>query len=83
MLQPHNDAFRPRELGEDVRQVAGAGTDVQYPWSGAVGRGRDEGEEGAGGGGVHVRSGDCGAVADGLGVVGVGGSRGVVGAVDL
>ncbi len=42
-----------------------------------------EGEEGLGGAGVHVRGGYCGGVTDGLGGVGVGGGRSVVGAIDL
>ncbi len=42
-----------------------------------------EGEEGLGSAGVHVRGGDCGGVTDGLGGVGVGRGRGVVRAIDL
>ena len=66
------------EVGEDGGQVAGAGADVED-----AGGGVEAGEEGFGGGGVHVRGGDCGAEADVLGGVVVGGCGGVVGAVDL
>lgn len=82
------------EVGEHGGQVARAGADVQD--AGAATRastgGRvlrvlrvqvQEGQEGLGGHGVHVRGGDCGAVADSLGGVGVGARGGEVGAVDL
>lgn len=68
------------EVGEDVGEVAGAGADVED-----AGGGVEEGEERFTGGGVHVGGGDCGAVADGLGGVFVGGGWvwAVVGTVDL
>ncbi len=51
-----------------MRQVPGPGADVED-----ARRGVDEGETGFESVGVHVRGGDCGGVADGLGGVGVGG----------
>lgn len=78
MVDANDAAFGAEEIREDVRQVAGAGADVEN-----AGGGVEVGEEGFSGGGVHVRGGDCGAVADGLRRVLVGQLGSVVRAVDL
>lgn len=78
MVDPDNLALGADEVGEHVRQVAGAGADVEDA------RGRvEEGQERLGGGGVHVRGGDGGGEADGLRGVLVGDGGGIVRAVDL
>lgn len=83
------------KVGEHGRQVARARADVQDAEAATRTRaagGRvlrwlrvqvQVGQERFGGNGVHVRGGNCGAVVDPLGGVGVGAGGGEVGAVDL
>lgn len=78
VVDADNFALGPDQVGENVSEVTASGADVQD----AGGR-VQVGEEGFGGGGMHMGGGDCGAVADGLGGVLVGEGGGVMGAVDL
>lgn len=78
MLQPYHGAARLHQFGEDVREVAASGADVEDARAGA-----QVGQEGFAGRGVHVGRGDGGAVAYGLRGVFVGEGGGVVGAVNL
>lgn len=78
VVHAHDGSGRADQVGEDGGQVAGAGADVED-----AGVGAEVGEEGFRGRGVHVRGGDCGAEADGLGRVVIWGGGGVVSAVDL
>ena len=66
MVDPHHPA---RELREDSSEVAGPGADVEDSATRA-----EVGQERLARRGVHVRRGDRGAVADGLGRVFVGGA---------
>lgn len=83
MLHAYDSAGLAYQLGQHVREIAGARADVEDAGRRAGFGGGDEGEEFLDGGGVHVRGGNGGAVADGLGAVIVGGGGGVVCAVDL
>ena len=78
MVYAYDFSGRADEVGEDGGQVAGAGADVED-----AGCGVEVGKEGFRRRGVHVGSGDCGAVADDLRGVVVRGGRGIVSAVDL